>query len=73
MLKKLNLPFTNEKKKGGKAFKILNEDQLNYKKKDILDIIKNMVKANSINTTNKINYIKGSNTKEYYERILNKI
>jgi hypothetical protein len=68
MKNKIKLPFTNEKKRGGKSFKIINEDQIGYPKKDIYNIIKNIFNSNS---SNKINYIKGSNTKEYYNKINN--
>ena len=68
MKNKLKLPFTNEKKKGEKCFKIINEKQIGNSNKDIYKIIKNIFNSNS---SNKINYIKASNTKEYYNNINN--
>lgn len=73
---KLNLPFSI---KGGskKTFKILKEEELNKlsekKGKGILNFIKKMIidkKDNEkIHKKNSILYTKGSNTKEYYQKI----
>lgn len=69
----IKLPFTNELKGGKKTFKILNEEQLvNKMKKDvtILNIIKKFINLNnSNNNSNKINYVKASDTKTYYKKI----
>lgn len=55
MNKKLKLPFTDKKLKGGKSLHITN-------------IIKKMFIAKN---TNKINYIKASDTKDYYNKLPN--
>jgi len=68
MNKKINLPFTNKSIKGGQSFKILSDKEVSNSKNGILNIIQKMIKSNS-STSNKINYIKGSNTKEYYKNI----
>jgi len=74
MKKNIKLPFTDELKGGNKkSFKILNEEQLvNKLKKDVsmLNIIKKFIHINNTNNnSNKINYVKASNTKEYYKKI----
>ena len=74
MKKNIKLPFTDELKGGNKkSFKILNEEQLvNKLKKDVsmLNIIKKFININNTNNnSNKINYVKASNTKEYYKKI----
>jgi hypothetical protein len=73
MKKNIKLPFTNELKGGNKkSFKILNEEQIvNKLKKDVsmLNIIKKFINLNNSNNSNKINYVKASNTKEYYKKI----
>ena len=74
MKKNIKLPFTNELKGGNKkSFKILNEEQLvNKLKKDVsmLNIIKKFIHINNTNNnSNKINYVKASDTKEYYKKI----
>jgi len=73
MKKNIKLPFTNELKGGNKkSFKILNEEQIvNKLKKDVsmLNIIKKFIHINNTNNSNKINYVKGSDTKEYYKKI----
>jgi hypothetical protein len=83
---KLNLPFSI---KGGskKTFKILKEEELNKlsekKGKGILNFIKKMIidkkenekihKKESNHKKNSILYTKGSNTKEYYQKINKKL
>ena len=77
MKKNINLPFTNELKGGSKkSFKILNETQLNNKlKKDttILNVLKKFIDFSNTNniskTSNKLNYIKASETKKYYKNL----
>jgi hypothetical protein len=79
MKKHIKLPFTCELKGGNKkSFKILNEEQLaKNAKKDvtILNVIKKFITFNNNNNNNnnnnltKVNYIKGSDTKEYYKKI----
>ena len=74
MKKNIKLPFTNELKGGNKkSFKILNEEQLvNKLKKDVsmLNIIKKFIHLNNNNNnSSKINYVKASDTKEYYKKI----
>ena len=69
----MNLPFTNNIKCGNKkSFKILTEKQLKNKtKKDssgLLNFVKKIIYDNS-NNSNKINYIKASQTKDYYKNI----
>lgn len=69
----MNLPFTNNIKGGNKkSFKILTEKQLKNKtKKDssgLLNFVKKIIYDNS-NNSNKINYIKASQTKDYYKNI----
>jgi len=67
MKNKINLPFTDSSMKGGKSFKILTEQHLINKKNGIFNVIKKMINTNKSN--NNINYIKGSNTKDYYSKI----
>ena len=67
----INLPFTI---KGGnkKSFKLLSEKEISNKtkkSKSILNIVKQMLGTNYNNSNVKINYIKGSTTKEYYKNI----
>ena len=74
MKKNIKLPFTNELKGGNKkSFKILNEEQVVDKlKKDVsmLNIIKKFIHINNTNNnSNKINYVRASDTKEYYKKI----
>jgi ribosomal protein L17 len=75
-MNKLNLPFTNDLKGGSKkSFKILNEEQINKKVKksqSLLNFVKKMIHMNNSNNiennSNKINFVKASNTKKYYKR-----
>jgi hypothetical protein len=78
MNNRIKIPFTNELKGGNKkSFKILDEEHLikkvNNKSSDILNMIKKFIDinntSNSIYNSNKINYIKASDTKEYYQKI----
>lgn len=69
MKNKINLPFTDSSIKGGKSFKILTEENLINKKNGIFNVIKKLISTNKSNNSNKINYIKGSNTKDYYSKI----
>jgi hypothetical protein len=67
MKKKINIPFINIYKKGGKSFTILDQENiLKEKEKSIFNIIQNIVKKNN---TSKINYIKASTTKKYYDNL----
>jgi len=73
MKKNIKLPFTNELKGGDKkSFKILNDEQIvNKLKKDVsmLNIIKKFISINNTNNnSNKINYVRASDTKEYYKK-----
>ena len=82
-MSKLNLPFTVSNLKGGykKSFKILSENEINKKVSKNKSSIFNMVKQfflgtnNSVNSSNKankkdrINYVKGTSTKEYYKNL----
>jgi len=70
MNNKINLPFTNKLKGGNKdSFKILNEKEIDNKirKVNIGTFIKKMIFEN--NLENKINYVKGSDTKIYYKKL----
>ena len=75
--KTIKLPFTTNRLKGGnkKYFKILNEEEITSKMKkntSMLNIIKKFIHLNNENNKNnvsKINYVKGSDTKEYYKKI----
>ena len=61
MKKKINLPFTVNMKGGNKqSFKILNSKQLNA---SVINYIKSFIISNNSNKSNKINYIKASETK----------
>ena len=71
-MNKINLPFTKNNIKGGNSFKILDQKELNKKKsKTIVNMVKNMFDSNpekSNNSNTKINYIRASTTKEYYNK-----
>ena len=74
MKKNMFLPFTVDMKGGNnKSFKILNDTQINAKlkkKSTILNFIKSMITQNSNNANNnKLEYVKASETKEYYKKI----
>lgn len=67
------LPFTINLKGGSKkSFKILNDEQINNKMKKsptLLNFIKKMIDMNNnSNKSNKIKYVKGSETKNYYKK-----
>ena len=82
-MSKLNLPFTVSNLKGGskKSFKILSENEINKNviknKSSIFNMVKQFIWGtnNSINSSNKankkdrINYVKGTSTKEYYKNL----
>jgi hypothetical protein len=73
-MNKINLPFTTDIKKGGSSsFKILDNKQITQKiKKDknIISLIKNLMQSNqNNNNSNKLNYVKASSTKEYYDKL----
>lgn len=70
----IKLPFTTDIKTGGNSsFQILNNKQITQKiKKDknIISLIKNLMHSNeNNNNSNKMNYIKASSTKEYYDKL----
>ena len=74
MKKGIKLPFTTDLKRGGgSSFKILNESGLNLSVKNntssILNTVKKMIYQNTSENSNKINYIKASDTKKYYKNI----
>ena len=74
MKKGIKLPFTTDLKGGSKSsFKILNEVGLNLSVKNntnsILNTVKKMIYQNTSQNSNKINYMKASNTKKYYKTI----
>ena len=73
-MNKLILPFTNDLKGGSKkSFKILNEEQINKKVKksqSLLNFVKKMIYINNAqNNSNKLNFVKASNTKKYYKNL----
>jgi hypothetical protein len=82
MSNKLILPFSTNKSKNNKTFRLLSNKELTQiskqKGRGILNIIKKTVlgnvsnNINSNNKNNKINFMKASNTKKYYETIKNK-
>lgn len=79
MSNKLILPFSKNKSKNNKTFRLLSNKELTQISKQngrgILNIIKKTVLgnvSNNINSNNKINFMKASNTKKYYETIKNK-
>ena len=70
----IKLPFTTDAKKGGSknSFQILDNKKLtqNIKKdKNIISLIKDLMYSNESNNSNKLNYVKASSTKEYYDRL----
>ena len=74
--KKIFLPFTINNLKGGtkkKSFKILNENEITKKSKKttagMFNFLKRIIKTNKINNNNKINFIKGSETENYYKEL----
>lgn len=70
---KLNLPFTDQKGGNKNSFKILNNSEINnkMKKTNIVSFIKKMISFNNKNNKNNSNvqFIKGSSTKDYYQKI----
>jgi hypothetical protein len=83
MSNKLILPFSKNKSKNNKTFRLLTNKELTYiskqKGRGILNIIKKTVLGNvsnkissNNNSNNKINFVKASNSKKYYETIKNK-
>ena len=78
-MSKLNLPFIVSNLKGGskKSFKILSENEINKKVSKNKSSIFNMVKqfflghnsSENSSKANKINYVKGTSTKEYYKNL----
>jgi hypothetical protein len=61
MRKKIILPFTTKLKGGSKkSFKLLNNKQIN---KSLINYIKEYFLVNTSEKSNKVNYIKGSESK----------
>lgn len=74
MKKGIKLPFSSDLKGGSKSsFKILNETDLNLSVKNntssILNTVKKMIYQNTSENSNKINYMKASDSKKYYKTI----
>ena len=79
MSNKLILPFSTNKSKNNKTFRLLTNKELTQiskqKGRGILNIIKKTILgnvSNKISSNNKINFIKASNSKKYYESIKHK-
>lgn len=79
MSNKLILPFSTNKSKNNKTFRLLSDKQLTkiskQKGRGILNVIKKTLLgnvSNKINVDDKISFTKASNTKKYYETIKNK-
>jgi hypothetical protein len=83
MSNKLILPFSSNKSKNNKTFRLLTNKELTHISKQkghgILNIIKKTVLGNVSNkissnndANNKINFVKASNSKKYYETIKHK-
>ena len=83
MSNKLILPFSSNKSKNNKTFRLLTNKELTQISKQngrgILNIIKKTVLGNVSNkihsnndANNKINFVKASNSKKYYETIKHK-
>ena len=83
MSNKLILPFSTNKSKNNKTFRLFTNKELTQiskqKGRGILNIIKKTVLGNVSNRiasnnskNNKINFIKASNSKKYYETIKHK-
>ena len=83
MSNKLILPFSINKSKNNKTFRLLTNKELTQiskqKGRGILNIIKKTVLGNVSNkiasnndSNNKINFVKASNSKKYYESIKHK-
>jgi hypothetical protein len=83
MSNKLILPFSTNKSKNNKTFRLLTNKELTQISKQngrgILNIIKKTVLGNVSNkihlnndANNKINFVKASNSKKYYETIKHK-
>ena len=68
---KLNLPFTDKKGGNKNSFKILSNTELNnkMKKTNIINFVKKMISLNNSNNSSNIEFVKASNTKEYYKKI----
>ena len=69
----IKLPFTTDIKTGGNSsFQILDNKKLtqNIKKdKNLISLIKDLMYSSENNNSNKLNYVKASSTKEYYDRL----
>jgi hypothetical protein len=83
MSNKLILPFSSNKSKNNKTFRLLTNKELtqiskqngrgilNIIKKTVLGNVSNKIHSNN-NANNKINFVKASNSKKYYETIKHK-
>jgi hypothetical protein len=83
MSNKLILPFSTNKSKNNKTFRLLTNKELtkissqkgrgilNIIKKTVLGNVSNKISSNN-NSNNKVNFMKASNSKKYYESIKNK-
>lgn len=76
MKNRIILPFTSDLKGGNKSsFKILDEIGINLSVKNntsgILNTVKKMIYQSTSENSNKINYLKASETKKYYKNIKN--
>lgn len=83
MSNKLILPFSTNKSKNNKTFRLLTNKELtqiskqkgrgilNIIKKTVLGNVSNKISSNN-NSNNKINFVKASNSKKYYETIKHK-
>ena len=77
MKNSIKLPFTIQDGANKKSYKLKNENELNnsIKKKNIVNFVKKMIFVNTANNTannssNKVKYVKASNTKKYYNKII---
>ena len=70
----IHLPFTMKKSKNDKSFKIKTQNELktvsgSAKNESFLNFFKKIIYQNNMNNSNKIIYIKGSDSKKYYEKV----
>ena len=72
MKNSIKLPFTIQDGANKNSYKLKNEKELNnsIKKKNIVNFVKKMIFVNNTNnSSNKVKYVKASNTKKYYNKI----
>ena len=72
-MKKIQIPFTNKKAGNNKTFKIMDNKEIN---KSLFTFIKKLLSTNTNKNKNhtnkdtvKIDFIKGSTTKKYYNKL----